>query len=41
VRELVEGRLVEPGHKIGEPSPPYSRISDEVYEHIRSKGGSA
>jgi methionyl-tRNA synthetase len=40
VKELIEGRLVDPGHVIGEPSPPFSRLSDEVYERIKSKGGS-
>jgi methionyl-tRNA synthetase len=40
VKELVEGRFIDPGHLIDEPSPPFSRLSDEVYERIKSKGGS-
>jgi methionyl-tRNA synthetase len=39
VKALIEGRLVDTGHVIGEPSPPFSRLSDEVYERIKSKGG--
>jgi methionyl-tRNA synthetase len=41
VKALIEGRLVDPGHVIGEPSPPFSRLSDEVYERVKSKGGSS
>ena len=39
VKELIEGRFIDPGHLIGEPSPPFSRVSDEIFERVRSKGG--
>ena len=41
VRALLEGKRVEPGHAITQPSPPFSRMPDQVYELIRSKGGPA
>ncbi len=41
VRALLEGKRVEPGHVINQPSPPFSRMPDQVYELIRSKGGPA
>lgn len=41
VRALLDGGRLEPGHEIGEPTPPFSRMPEGIVAALRSRGRTA